>query len=113
MNSEPDSKKISCLRCGKCCQTDMVAYATQEDIERWRAEKRFDILDHVETHSPIWAGDHLVRRDGQTQHGCPFLRIVDGHCECKIYETRPDVCRTFQPGSSLICPLHQFYVHAS
>jgi len=27
-----------CMRCGKCCLTDLIAYATEEDRKRWTRE---------------------------------------------------------------------------
>jgi Fe-S-cluster containining protein len=39
-----------------------------------------------------------------TIHDCPFLDLQDGLFACTIYETRPRVCRHFEPGSSEICP---------
>ncbi|MGC9324224.1 MAG: YkgJ family cysteine cluster protein [Desulfomonilia bacterium] len=94
-----------CMRCGKCCLADMIAYVTTEDFARWRREGRQDILHVIETKNAVWMGDHLVSADsGQYLHACPFLRITGQTCTCSIYETRPQVCRDYEPGSSEICP---------
>jgi Fe-S-cluster containining protein len=50
-------------------------------------------------------GDHLVSsEDGHYLHGCPFLTWEGDHSFCAIYNTRPQVCRDYQPGSSELCP---------
>jgi len=96
----------TCRRCGTCCLADMLAYVTEQDRQRWHAEGRTDILEVVEDRQVLWAGDHLVSaRDGRYLHGCPFLELRDGYTACSIYDTRPQVCRDFRPGSSQICPL--------
>jgi Fe-S-cluster containining protein len=101
--------KIKCARCGKCCLADMAAIAAsieEEDVRRWRAENRRDILHVIETEHAVWAGDHLVSStDGSYIHGCHFLKKTEEIYTCSIYETRPVVCRTFTPGSSSLCTL--------
>lgn len=98
-------KKV-CKRCGACCFVDLIAYAVEEDFERWRKEGRDDILHIIENESSVWAGDHLVSsKDGHTIERCPFLVLNDdGLYACTIYETRPAVCRNFEPGKSAMCP---------
>ena len=93
-----------CLRCGKCCLTDFIAYTTEEDMERWRREGRTDILGIIEREHAVWAGDHFVSSEnGRYIRGCPFLIWEGNRRACAIYETRPAVCRRFTPGSSEIC----------
>jgi Fe-S-cluster containining protein len=78
------------------------------DIDRWRAQGRADILHIIDEESAVWMGDHLVSsRDGRYIHGCPFLKTVQDHYACAIYDTRPEVCRNYLPGSSEICPLYK------
>ncbi len=101
------NRKISveCLRCGKCCLANVLSFATDADFQRWEAEKRADILHVIEHYRPVWAGDHLISvDDGHYLHGCPFLSWDGDRCKCTIYETRPEVCGRYQPGSSQICP---------
>jgi len=97
------------MRCGTCCLVDMVAllaYVSDEDMERWQREGRDDIIHIIQHEEAVWAGDHLVSsRDGHYIHGCPFLKQEGTQFTCSIYETRPGVCRNYQPGSSEICPL--------
>ena len=103
-------KPLSCLQCGKCCFVDFTAYARQEDYDRWRAEKRHDILAMIEHRHLTWAGDRLISADtGETPRECPFLHNAEDKWRCSIYETRPAVCREYYPGSSELCP--QFIIN--
>jgi len=98
-------KELFCLCCGKCCFVDMFAYAQQEDYERWRAEDRQDILEVIENRHLVWAGDRMISSEtGISPKECPFLNRSEGLWLCSIYETRPAVCREYQPGSSEMCP---------
>ncbi len=83
----------------------MVAYITEEDLARWKAEQRHDIFHILEKEQAFWAGDHFVSaRDGRVLTCCPFLAWDEEGAACSIYETRPLVCRNYRPGSSEICP---------
>ena len=98
-------KQAICLRCGKCCLANVLSFATEKDFKRWETEGRDDILHVVDHYHPIWAGDHLISaEDGRYLHGCPFLKLDGDLCKCTIYDTRPEVCERYQPGSSQICP---------
>jgi Fe-S-cluster containining protein len=98
-------KPLSCLRCGKCCFVDLTAYAQQNDFERWRAENRQDIVHIIEQRHLIWAGDRMISSEtGDSPKECPFLCSDGSDWLCSIYETRPLVCREYQPGSSELCP---------
>lgn len=95
---------VSCQQCGKCCFVDFAAYIEQSDFDRWRAENRQDIIDHIENHHLIWAGDRLVStQTGESPKECSFLYNEGDKWLCSIYETRPLVCRSYQPGSSELC----------
>lgn len=106
MSSEEIESAPPCRRCGKCCLADMIAYVTAEDLSRWEREGRKDILHIIENEQAVWLGDHFISgRTGRPIYGCPFIEIEDGLFSCSIYETRPQVCRDYRPGSSKICPL--------
>lgn len=97
--------QIICKQCGTCCLANVNCYVTDEDLERWKREGRDDILHIIEHEHAMWVGDHLVSSlDGHYLHGCSFLMWDGSHYACSIYETRPSVCRKYQPGSSEICP---------
>ena len=96
---------MECIRCGRCCLADFTAYVTDEDMARWRAERRDDILEMLEREHGSWEGDHLVSSEtGKTLHGCPFFMFDGEKFGCAIHETRPATCRLYEPGSSEICP---------
>jgi Fe-S-cluster containining protein len=95
-----------CTRCGKCCTNASfmgTLSATGDDVKRWTAECRWDILRFV------WAlgnadnpwGDLWVDEAGIEKSRCPFVRKDRGKptYRCTIYETRPQVCRNYVPFS--------------
>lgn len=94
----PSWAAAACTRCGKCCFDE--AYmgtlsATQEDIDRWQAEGRDDILQYV---AMVSAGVYdLWVKDGEEYLRCPFLGKDRGKAtyHCRIHETRPAVCRAY------------------
>ena len=99
------TEKMSCLCCGKCCFVDLTAYAEQEDYDRWRKENRQDILEMIGQRHLVWAGDRMISSEtGNYPRECPFLYSSGDLWLCSIYETRPAVCRNYQPGSSELCP---------
>ncbi len=103
VNTEP---AITCRRCGNCCHVDMIAYAVESDIERWRRENRFDILSRIQGNEIVWSGDTIVSARGRHLASCVYLNRDGESFSCDIYETRPRVCRDFAPGSSQLCPLY-------
>lgn len=98
--------KKECIRCGNCCQTDFYAYAGNEDIERWQHENRTDILEIVCGENRIWAGDNIISSDGNPVIPCSCALIDKEIYTCRIYKTRPMVCRNFAAGESRLCPLY-------
>lgn len=81
----------------------MFAYLVEEDLWRWNEQGRHDILAVVA--GLVWAGDRIIARDdGRCLSGCPFLGWEGTHSACLIYDTRPRVCREFEPASSALCP---------
>lgn len=95
---------MKCIRCGTCCQVDMVAYVSPEDIQRWEKEHRFDILAHL--HDVMWSGDRIVDKSGKRITRCVYLTWKNESFFCEIYETRPMVCRNYVPGSSNLCSVY-------
>jgi Fe-S-cluster containining protein len=105
-----EDSTYSCRRCGTCCLANYIAFVTDEDLSRWHAEDRQDILHVLEHGLVIWAGDRLIStKNGHYEGGCPFLEVDGDQWRCSIYETRPQVCRNYQPASSEICPQWKGY----
>jgi Fe-S-cluster containining protein len=100
-----DVMKKTCLRCGRCCHTYFAFYVKESDLARWRNEKRKDILEHLESREAVWAGDRFVSgASGFPVPACPFLQREGHRFSCAIYETRPQTCRDYEPGSNELCP---------
>jgi len=94
-----------CMRCGKCCLTDLIAYAAEEDRKRWTRERENRYSPYLEKEHGVWAGDRLVSQDdGHLLQGCPFFTLRMEPWGLHIHETRPRVCRDYVPGSSEFCP---------
>ena len=103
MMTDHDVPEVACKRCGKCCYA-VHAFATGEDMEKWKKQGKMDIVRVMEHYEPVWAGDIIVSsRDGSVLSTCPFLRDDETYHTCIIYEDRPSVCRNYIPGSSDIC----------
>jgi Fe-S-cluster containining protein len=75
--------------------------ATGEDVKRWRREGRQDILRFASVLGPSDdpSADLWVDEEGLGRERCPFVRKVRGQPRylCTIYETRPQVCRDYEP----------------
>ena len=94
-----------CQRCGTCCQIHFSVYAMEDDIARWRAEGRTDILRLMEDEEMAWGGDNLVSTiTGEPLSPCPFLQKDGARFACAIHTTRPRICREFRPGVAPLCP---------
>jgi len=89
-----------CTNCGKCCTNPSYMgslSATAEDVARWNEEGRDDILRFVRELAPGWGADLWVDENDRERERCPFVRKVRGSKRylCRIYETRPQVCRDY------------------
>lgn len=88
MNGEILSIEDLCAAChpDKCC-TRFLRVA-REDVERWKAEGREDILAHIRER--VFEG-RTIREVKSPGKGCYFLQ----NGRCSIHETKPIVCRNF------------------
>lgn len=77
-----------CTQCGRCCiDPDFMERLgiSDEDMDRWRREKRGDILAQVSN-----------ERGWQAPGRCVFLHGAGGGAQsCSIYHTRPATCREY------------------
>ena len=95
-------RKPDCRTCGACCLGGYDvpggwADCTVDDVKRMSRAVRARLVEGG------WAGalpatpTVMTRQFGAV---CAFLRGTPGkRCSCRIYVTRPEVCRTFLPGS--------------
>jgi uncharacterized protein len=107
--------KRECTRCGKCCTNERymsTLWATEEDVKRWIAQRRWDILAWVHI---FWRGNQYPETyfeseptsadlwispiTGNEHSRCPFVRKDPNRptYRCMIYDTRPQVCRDYEP----------------
>jgi uncharacterized protein len=88
----PESIEFDCANCGACCRCFPI-FASQADAEREPRIKR-------ETRQ---REEHLASAQQAYQmHPLPFLEqcaFLKTDQLCRIYATRPEVCRSFQAGS--------------
>jgi Fe-S-cluster containining protein len=85
---EPVSIESLCASChpDRCCTRFL--WVSREDVERWKAEGRGDILAHIRERVLEGRTIFEVISPGK---GCVFLK--EGWCS--IHETKPIVCRSF------------------
>ena len=113
--SQPSHKlRFECTKCGKCCQDPKtLVNLTFADIERLHRLLKLDvngllsILGFYVYETPPTEDQikKMVIPPIQTEQGLAFLALkknLDGRCvylddnnTCKIYDARPDICRTF------------------
>lgn len=86
-------RDAGCRACGVCCEVYAGHLrAAAEDLERWRAEGRTDLLSRVGDAGVIWCdpstGAHL--------EACPHLvPAPDDGSRCAIHATKPALCRAY------------------
>ncbi len=88
-------KEKQCQQCGICCYFwNGRISATDEDIERWTAEGRQDILRRVDG-IDLWINpktneEYLIK--------CPYLKFNKeiNKWICRIHNTKPDACKKFK-----------------
>lgn len=87
---------------------DVTAYVTLEDIQRWEEEGHQDIIDHVRANGVTWSDGRAINSFGSNitacRMSCVYLKWHGSSAFCDIYETRTKVCRSYVPGSSILCP---------
>lgn len=90
-----------CTQCGRCCTNPnfmLTLSATREDLDRWKQEGRYDILEWAEEFEGMGADLWFDPITGEEQEQCPFVvEVEENKYHCGIYNTRPEVCRDY-PG---------------
>jgi len=101
---ETEMEKFHCIQCGNCCRNLFDAYATsvdKDEINRWRVQERWDILQWVEIYDftgeaafgDIWISPNT----GDEVNRCPWLRKLpkQENYKCRIHDTKPAHCRNY------------------
>ena len=99
---ETNMEDFNCRQCGACCRfLEYQNEITSDDVVRWRAAGRKDILKWVDE---IRLKDHTSRfrawvnpLTGEQIQVCPFLReeSPNGLWICRIHDVKPAICREF------------------
>jgi Flp pilus assembly protein TadD/Fe-S-cluster containining protein len=90
--------KFSCEMCGRCCKGTKWALNLDtrliwEDVERWRRQKRHDILRYVLVFESL-GGDLLDLENKKFLSICPFIeKKANKKYVCSIHETKPFACK--------------------
>lgn len=82
-----------CRACGVCCEVFADALsASGQDLLRWRAQGRLDLLARVGAGRELWVDPS----NGERESTCPFLgRTGPDGALCAIHDTKPDLCRRY------------------
>lgn len=99
---ETQMELFACRQCGRCCRVlDYQHEVTEDDVRRWKAAGRVDILEWVETISRdgaepayrIW----VEPRTRQRAATCPFLKKdpASNRWQCRIHADKPRICRNY------------------
>lgn len=83
----------TCRQCGQCCESfGGHLQASSHDQARWREQGRHDLLERTNRLGWIWVDPETK----QLVSPCPHIDRSDPeHVRCKIYEMRPDICRSY------------------
>jgi Fe-S-cluster containining protein len=100
--------EADCRSCGACCVAnsdggDVLTYGyadlTEEDVERLSPHVRRQLHENL-----IGGETRRATRAKELSSGvlaCQYLRGTPGQrCSCSIYDTRPEICRTFRVGGT-------------
>lgn len=95
-----------CKSCGACCiggdEGQGWADCSAEDVMRMTRQVRAQLVP-IRSGGWSFTDRWYATPTVMTKAGgaCAFLRGTPGkHVSCRIYETRPEVCRKFKPGSA-------------
>ncbi|MBK9163325.1 MAG: YkgJ family cysteine cluster protein [Acidobacteria bacterium] len=101
----PDAEIPDCVECGVCCASLLcVGVRPGEEPDRaltWSVRKSDDDGE--------WEVDLYVRRDEETLACAQLEGTLGEHATCRIYETRPKMCREFEAGSDRCHALRRAY----
>lgn len=87
--------KHACVRCGSCCKAFIVDANLSDVLREPFIAKRCRVLNGDGILAPSDCGWRLA---GRPRLPCAFLDISEPVASCKIYNNRPGVCASFEPG---------------
>ncbi|CAN5119647.1 hypothetical protein BH09MYX1_BH09MYX1_62010 [soil metagenome] len=91
---EPDRDGGDCVACGRCCHHSPETVSLFEDDEARMGDILLAEYTVLEARPP---GFRFLKNDGSR---CAALDVsTPGAYPCKLYEKRPQGCRTVEPGS--------------
>lgn len=87
---------FECTGCGKCCSGPDEGYiwVTAPEIEMI-AEKLKMTSQEIEFAFLLKIGSRKTIREARPSNDCIFLQKVNGEKRCRIYDVRPNQCRTW------------------
>ena len=99
---ETQMASFACRQCGRCCSALDYRYeVNEEDVLRWKALDRRDILQWVErvdchkgrTGYRVW----VVPGTHKRSESCPFLKKnpANNLWVCQIHTVKPQICRNY------------------
>jgi len=99
---ETGMESYVCRQCGRCCMSlDYHDTVTLQDVEKWQALGRADILERVgvyprpgrKTAYRIW----MIPGKNQPAETCPFLEKIpaENRWICRIHDVKPTICRQY------------------
>ena len=93
-NTVPEERRVvvpaDCGKCGACCRSDSSSFVPLLGGDQKRLGSQLAALTEVR-HGQLY----MRMRDG----GCAALDESKGLSRCSVYDSRPNVCRTFEQGS--------------
>lgn len=97
-----------CPEPGRCCKQVCLPSAPPFWKSSWKEDARAWLTDNELPFAPHSIGTTHIADNGDEYvviwFGCHNLTAQG---LCGIYETRPDTCRTFVPGSDALCVFHE------
>lgn len=102
--THPDADPVQCGRCGKCCNRLTLSLGFKGNpTSLWNIPHPNDAKDIELLRRILIPIEALEGYEERTWYRCSMLYKKDGVASCLIYDSRPRLCRTFEPGDST-CP---------
>lgn len=121
--TQEEFDKLTCNRCGQCCeklyQPSPLALAKFlgeiEPIFHWSKEELVEVgwdSDKIDDYFKMWNWISHLEPTGyefessmyghRVEYTCTYLIKIDGQYTCTNYENRPNICKNFPYGESVL-----------